>query len=58
MDDSRVEIGRRKEPLWSQRWSESLGLFLVVASVFLLLPQRTLLLLLLWRKSCFSSKKI
>ena len=42
MDDSRVEIGRRREPLRSQRWTESLGLFLVVASVFLLLPQRTL----------------
>ncbi len=42
MDDSRVEIGRRKEPLWSQRWTESLGLFLLVSSVFLLLPQRTL----------------
>lgn len=42
MDDSRVEIGRRKEPLWSQRWTETLGLFMLVSSVFLLLPQRTL----------------
>ena len=42
MDDSRVEIGRRKEPLWSQRWTETLGLFLLVSSVFLLMPQRTL----------------
>jgi hypothetical protein len=42
MDDSRVEIGRRKEPLWSQRWTQTLGLFMLVSSVFLLLPQRTL----------------
>ena len=42
MDDSRVELGRKEEPLLAQRWGETLGLFLIVASVFLLLPQRTL----------------
>lgn len=42
MDDCRVELGRKEEPLLAQRWGETCGLFLVVASVFLLLPQRTL----------------
>lgn len=42
MDDSRVELGRQWEPLLLQRWGETWGLFLVVASAFLLLPQRTL----------------
>lgn len=42
MDDSRVEIGRKREPRWCQRWTETFGLFLFVSSLFLLLPQRTL----------------